>query len=166
VKTIKPGSLDTSFWTIGYHAEVLPYLFDYFKIFLAPEVEDEILARDIQFPNVVYGYSKLYEVFKEDKRFQIIYPQGRLGQFGYGEDAAISLALEHNWMLLINDVRPYNYARSRGISTVSVPAFVVLLLSSGTIHKSAAEAKLQAIQYNTSQDLLDSARNAIAALNS
>lgn len=106
MKTIKPASLDTSFWTIGYHAEVLPYLFDYFKIFVAPEVEDEILARDVRFPNVVYGYSKLYEVFKEDKRFQIVSPQSRLGQFGRGEDAAISLALEHNWMLLINDVRP------------------------------------------------------------
>jgi predicted nucleic acid-binding protein len=160
VKTIQSASLDTSFWTIGYHAEVLPYLFDYFKIFVAPEVEDEILARDVRFPNIVYGYSKLYEVFKEDKRFQIVSPQSRLGQFGHGEDAAISLALEHNWMLLINDVRPH----ARGISTVSVPAFVVLLLSSGTIHRSAAEAKLQAIQYNTSQALLDNARNAIAAL--
>lgn len=166
MKTIKPASLDTSFWTIGYHAEVLPYIFDYFKISVAPDVEDEILARDVRFPMVVYGYSKLYEVFKEDKRCQILSPQSRLGQFGRGEDAAISLALEHNWMLLINDVRPHNYARARGISTVSVPAFVVLLLSSGTIHKSAAEAKLQAIQHNTSPALLDAARNAIAAVTS
>jgi len=166
MKTIQPASLDTSFWTIGYHAEVLPYLFDYFKIFVVPEVEDEILARDVRFPNIVYGYSKLYQVFKEDRRFQIVAPQSRLGQFGRGEDAAISLALEHNWMLLINDVRPHNYARARGILTVSVPAFVVLLLSSGTIHKSAAEAKLQAIQYNTSPALLDDAKNAIVALTS
>lgn len=127
-------------------------------------MEDEILARDVRFPNIVYGYSKLYEVFKEDKRFQIVSPQSQLGQFGRGEDAAISLALDHNWMLLINDVRPHDYARARGISTVSVPAFVVLLLSSGTIHKSAAEAKLQAIQYNTSPTLLDEARKAITAL--
>jgi hypothetical protein len=45
-----------------------------------------------------------------------------------------------------------------------VPAFVVLLLSSGTIHRSAAEAKLQAIQNNTSPALLDAARIAIANL--
>lgn len=158
------ASLDTSSWTVGYHAEVLPYLFDYFEVQVMPEVEDEILARDPRFPGVVYGYSKLYEVFKADGRFQLATCASRLGQFGRGEDAAISLALARGLTLLINDARPHNYARAQGISTVSVPAFVVLLYSDGAIHLSAVEAKLRAIQYITSPALLDAARQAIAML--
>jgi hypothetical protein len=160
------ASLDTSFWTVGYHAEVLPYLFDYFEVQVMPEVEDEILARDPRFPGIVYGYSKLYEVFKADGRFYSATCASRLGQFGRGEDAAISLALASGLTLLINDARPHHYARAQGLSTVSVPAFVVLLYSDGVIHLAAAEAKLRAIQPNTSPSLLDEARRAIAALSS
>jgi predicted nucleic acid-binding protein len=158
------ASLDTSFWTIGYHAEVLPYLFDYFDISVTPDVEDEITSRDHRFPTVVYGYSKLYEVFKADGRFRIVAPTQRIGQFGKGEDTAISLALENHLTIFINDVRPLNFARAAGLSTVSVPTFIVALCADGVIHKNAALAKLNAIQYNTSPALLSQARDAIVAL--
>jgi hypothetical protein len=160
------ASLDTSFWTLGYHAEVLPYLFDYFEVHVMPEVEHEILARDSRFPGIVYGYTKLYEVFGADGRFRAAHCASRLGQFGRAEDAAISLALSSGLALLINDTRPHNFARARGVCTVSVPAFVVLLHSEGVIHRSAAEAKLRAIEYNTSPALLAMARTALSKLSS
>lgn len=47
--------------------------------------------------------------------------------FGPGEAAAIALAEEQGYFLLMDDGRPYQYAKARGRRVVGTPDLVVVL---------------------------------------
>jgi predicted nucleic acid-binding protein len=51
-----------------------------------------------------------------------------LDRFGPGEREAMSLAVQHrDWILLLDDLRPFRAATEMGLSPVSTPAYAALL---------------------------------------
>jgi len=146
--------LDTSFWTIGYRAEILAYLFDFFVIWVPSAVEKEITATNPDFPKMEYPDAKLYCIFKENQLLNIANPTSSLKLFGTGEATAISLAMEKGYILLINDRRPCQYAKSLGLKVITVPSFITLLYSQKKIHYGGAKSKLSKISRNTSRSLI------------
>ena len=146
--------LDTSFWSIGYRAEIVAYLFDFLDIWVPSVVETEITAINPDFPRMEYPDAKLYQIFKSNQLFRIADPASSLAFFGRGEAAAISLSMEKNYILLLNDKRPCQYARSIGLKTVTVPSFIAFLYSQEKTHYGGAKSKLSKIIGYISQNLI------------
>ena len=158
--------LDASFWSVGYLARIDEYLPLYFRLLVPVAVEAEIMAQDVRDVELLYPYSQLYQLVKEAGHMQALNPSRKLGLYGKGEDPAISLARERGALLLINDARPYHFARSLGIKSLTVPGFIVFLTSQNRIRVSAALAKLNAIAPHTSQELMEEARELVQGLKS
>lgn len=148
--------LETSFWTVGYYAQINQYLFDYFTIFVTDEVKNEILCPSLQFPTVIYPYAKLFQLLDKHNQFNKRNPKEELKIFGKGDSTSIALAYELDIGLLINDNRPYIYAKNLGISVVSVPGFILFLYKKKIITKKAFLKKLQTIKPITSPGLIKS----------
>jgi len=83
---------------------------------------------------------------------------------GIGEAHAISLAQERSWVLLINDYRPLQFARSLGIRCVSVPDFCVLLYAEGKITLRAVRGYLRRLAPTTSPSLLQEAEAVVTEI--
>ncbi|MCE7982917.1 MAG: hypothetical protein DYG89_17170 [Caldilinea sp. CFX5] len=60
-------------------------------------------------------------------------PQKAVAWFHAGENAAIALAIEHQYFLLIDDANPYHRARSAGVQVVGTAEFTVLLFDHGRL---------------------------------
>lgn len=160
----EPAALDTSFWTMGHRADVIPYLLEYFEVHVPPAVRAEILAVDPRFPRRRYGYAEMFRVLEGRGLLPVATPSVVEGRFGLGEAEALALAGEHRWRLLINDYRPMESARQRGVRTVSVPSFILLLYDGAVISLLGAERKLELIAGNTSSAILDPARRVLDGL--
>ncbi|MFH1909108.1 MAG: hypothetical protein ABIL11_17285 [Chloroflexota bacterium] len=148
------ASLDTSFWNIATQIGVVPYLFDFFRVHYCQAVEKEIMTTDPEETSLVYPQAMLFKVMKEDGRLHLTEIQQALPLFGIGEAHAISLAREQSWILLINDYRPLQFARSLNIQCVSVPDFCVLLYAEGKITLRAVRGYLHRLALITSLALI------------
>jgi len=151
--------LETSFWTVGYYAQVNQYLFDYFNIYITNDVKQEILQPGSEFPSVIYPYAKLFQLLLKNNQFTIKTPKGKIKVFGKGDSASISLAWEQKLGLLINDNRPYQYAKNLGIPVVSVPGFTLFLYQNKIITKKAFFKKLEIIKPITAPGLIKSVQS-------
>lgn len=60
-----------------------------------------------------------------------------------GENAAIALALEYDYFLLIDDANPYHRAKAAGLKVVGSNEFAVLLYDHGRITYKAASAAIR-----------------------
>lgn len=152
---IRNASLDTSFWTSATRIGIAPYLFSFFQVYYCQAVADEIIATDPMITKLIYPQAMLFRVFQEDGRVLKKEPTKPINLYGIGEANAIALALEQEWTLLINDVRPYNYAKSLGITVYSVPDFCLLLYASGKVSYRAFQTNLQKITPVTSPQLIE-----------
>lgn len=161
---ILDASLDTSFWNIAARIGVTPYLFEFFHVHYCHAVYDEIVTTDPQVTTLVYPQAMLFHLLLEGERLYHAEPLDPLARFGKGEAHALALAQERGWVLLINDVRPLMLATSLGISTVSVPAFCVLLAAKGRITTNAASGYLRRLRPTTSPRLIEQAERLIDAL--
>lgn len=161
---ILDASLDTSFWTYASQVGVAPYLFSYFRVHYCQAVRSEIITTHPTVTSLVYPQAMLFMVFEEDGRLQRTEPQRPLNLFGIGEANAIALAYERNYMLLINDYRPLDYARTLGITTVSVPGFCVFLYAEGKLTQSAVTGFLKRLASTTSSVLIAEAEQTLAAI--
>jgi predicted nucleic acid-binding protein len=72
-------------------------------------------------------------------------PSQALPLFGPGEAAAIALAEEQGYFLLMDDGRPYRYARARGLRVVGTPDLVVVLYDRQHITLQEARTMLHAL---------------------
>lgn len=160
------ASLESSFWNAGARIGVIPYLFEFYVVHYCRAVEAEICSTDPDRTPLIYPQAMLFQVFREDRRLHHAEPQRPLNLFGQGEAAAIALALENGWDLLINDFRPLQYARGLGIRCVSVPHFVVTICEVGRISPEAALGYLDRLAPVTSPALIAEARAVIEKLKS
>ncbi|MCE7987192.1 MAG: hypothetical protein DYG89_38970 [Caldilinea sp. CFX5] len=156
------ASLDTSFWTYASQVGVAPYLFNFFGVHYCQAVRNEIITTNPKETTLVYPQAILFMVFEEDGRLQQIEPQKPLTLFGVGEAHAIALAKERQWVLLTNDARPLFYARSLGITAVSVAGFCVLLYAEGIITLNAVTGFVKRLSVTTSATLIAEATHTIA----
>ncbi|MCC9076248.1 hypothetical protein FKZ61_009010 [Litorilinea aerophila] len=155
------ASLDTSFWNIAAQIGIAPYLFSFFRVYYCRAVEQEIVTTDPDETSLIYPQAMLFMVLKEDGRLYPAEPEEPLHIFGTGEAHAIALARERSWILLINDVRPLEFARSLGIECVAVPDFCILLYSQGKITYSAVRGYLRRLTMTTSPKLIQQAEQIV-----
>lgn len=154
---ILDASLDTSFWNRASEVGVAPYLFQYFRIHYCTVVKNEIVNTDPDETSLIYPQAMLFQVFAEDGRLHQAEPEQPLQQFGAGEAQAIALAIEKQWVLLINDNKPLHFARSLKINCVSVPAFCLLLYQHRRITYAACQGYFKRLAYTTATALIDEA---------
>lgn len=147
--------LDTSFWSAAFSVELLPYLFDFFQVRLPQAVIDEITAVHPQESTREFPQAALYRVLQD--RFTVTEPHAPLRLFGPGERHAIALAVERSEVLLINDYKPYQFARRLGVRCLSVPEFAVLVFAAGKLSQAAIKLRLARLRYVTSKQLIDAA---------
>lgn len=158
---IQNASLDTSFWVMSSQIGLIPYLFDFFRVHYCQAVADEIITTDPETTTLIYPQAMLFRVMRDDGRLNLVEPEKPLHLYGVGEAHAIALAREQNWVLLINDSRPLQFAQSIGVFCVSVPEFCVLLYTQGKITEAAALGYLKRLRSTTSPRLLNKAEQVV-----
>ena len=134
---IQNASLDTSFWVMASQIGVVLYLFGFFRIHYCQAVANEIVTTDPEVTPLIYPQAMLFRVMQDDGRLHIAEPEKPLHLYGVGKAHAIALARERNWVLLINDSHPLQFAQTIGILCLSVPEFCVLLYTQGKIIEAA-----------------------------
>lgn len=161
---IHNASLDTSFWNAANQIGVIPYLFSLFRVHYCTAVEHEIVTTNPDETPLIYPQAMMFQIMQEDNRLYRADPTTPLGLFGTGEAHAIALAIEHQWVVLLNDVRPFIYARALGLRCVSVPSFCVMLFSQGKITYAAVTGYLNRLRTITSPKLITEAQLVIDQL--
>lgn len=120
------ASLDASFWINLYHSGLVDHLLTYFNLFAATVVIQEIeyvapgLVLLTEAGRVFRQWRASGKVIRQD-------PSQPVDWFHPGENAAIGLARERGYALLIDDQAPYHFAKAQGLSAVASTDFVMLL---------------------------------------
>jgi len=156
--------IDTSFWVLGHRVDVLPYLFRFFTLFVPEAVRIEILTPDPRYPQRVYGYQELFSLLEGKAMLTIRNPDQSVPPFHAGEAAALALAQQERWWLLINEQRALNFARRQNIKAVTVPELIVYLYETRILSQHSAQQKLDGIAANTGRQVMQAARQALEAL--
>ena len=156
--------IDTSFWVLGHRVDILAYLFRFFTVSVPDAVREEILAPDPRYPQRRYGYQEMFELLDTQGALVHRNPTQPLMQLHAGEAAAVALALEASWWLLVNEQRALTLARQRHLKAVTVPEFIVYLYQSQLLSARSAQAKLDGIAANTGQRVMRAARDEFEAL--
>ena len=146
--------METSFWVLGHRVDILSYLNRFFRIYVPDVVRSEVLAPDPRYPQRVYGYQEMFTLLEGENVLSIRNPARSLSHFHAGEAAAVALALEEGWWLLINEQRALTFARQRGIKAVTVPEFIVFLYEMHILSYRSALSKLEGIASNTGQRVM------------
>jgi hypothetical protein len=107
------ATLDTSFWINAFRAGLLSRLGELFHLAVTDAVVEEICypARQLGVPA---PDTMVLEEWLASGKLRRENPSRVLPLFGPGEAAAITLAEEQGYFLLMDDGRPYQYAKARG----------------------------------------------------
>jgi predicted nucleic acid-binding protein len=154
----QPAVIDTSFWVLGHRVDVLSYLFRFFTVYVPDAVRVELIAPDPRYPQRVYGYQELFRLLEGQGVLLCHNPTQPLPQFHAGEAAAVALAQQEDWWLLLNEQRALAYARQQALKAVTVPEFIVYLYEAQLLSYRSALAKLDGIAANTGQRVMHVAR--------
>lgn len=115
------ATFDSSFWIDAHRAGLLTALREEYELFYTPAVAAELKE------SFASG-REFWRLARAGLLSEAEAAVGRLREFGPGERAAISLAVEHpDWLLLIDDRRPFQAAADLGVSVVCTPVLVVEL---------------------------------------
>jgi len=120
------ATLDTSFWINASRASIIGFLSDYFDLFVCQAVIDEVLYSINVLGSPAEG-ALLFQRWLQAGRMTRMEPQEPVDWFDPGENQAATLAIEQGYLLLIDDRYAYHFAKSRGVTVFSTPAFVVWL---------------------------------------
>jgi len=124
--------LDASFWINAYRGGLVRFLPDYFRLFVCSAVEAEIL-----YPLVTKGLpvpaAVKFQTWRKSGKITLQDPAQPVNWLHVGENAAIALALEQGYVLLVDDQNAYHQARAHKIATVSSADFAVMLYGTGRL---------------------------------
>jgi predicted nucleic acid-binding protein len=137
------ATFDSSFWINAHRSGLLPYIMDRYDINYCREVAAEL---DQAFPSGAEFWRLVGSAEIREAN-----PIGAaINEFGRGERAAISLAVQnHDWTLLIDDHRPFQAAARLGVKAVCTPVLAVVLYTEKRLDASEALvvlARLAALQ--------------------
>src|SRR4029453_2096416 len=105
---MRAATFDSSFWVHAVYLELVEFLLSDFELICTKAVENE-LGRD-------NPTSRRLKALLADKSIKRAAPRSaKIKLYGDGERAAINLALEQKFLLLIDDWRPYEAAPATGI---------------------------------------------------
>lgn len=135
------AALDASFWINAHHGEVVDHLSTYFNLFVPTAVIQEI---EYTPPDVdrLTPAGETFRRWREGGRLKIQDPAQPVDWFDPGENAAIALAQEQGYLLLIDDQAPYHLAKARGLQVVASADFIVLLYADGLLSYDDAQTLL------------------------
>jgi predicted nucleic acid-binding protein len=103
-----------------------------FQLHYAPAVASELLE---SFPSG----RDFWRLAREGVLLEVAPELDEFREFGFGERAAINLALEHrDWFLLMDDHRPSLVAGRLGLQVISTPLLVVRLYTQRRLNASQA----------------------------
>ncbi len=115
---MRAATFDSSFWVHAVFLDLIEFLLLDFELICTKAVEDE-LGRD-------NPTSRRLKELLSDKSIQRAAPRSeKIKLYGDGERAAINLALERKFLLLIDDWRPYEAAQAAGVEVVNSLAYLV-----------------------------------------
>jgi predicted nucleic acid-binding protein len=137
------ATLDSSFWINAHRSGLLPYVLDRYDLTYASHVAEELRE---DFP----AGREFWRLVRLGRLTEVEPIDDHLRNFGPGERSAISVAIEHrDWVLLLDDQRPFQEAARIGLWVLCSPVVVVALHIEGTIDANKALtilARLAAIQ--------------------
>jgi predicted nucleic acid-binding protein len=133
--------LDASFWINAHHGGLLDHLPDYFNLFAPTAVIQEI---EYAPPGVgqLTPAGETFRRWRQSEQLKVQDPTKSVDWFHPGENAAIGLAQERGYALLIDDQAPYHLAKARGLPVIASADFVILLYADRLLSYDAAEAIL------------------------
>jgi predicted nucleic acid-binding protein len=115
---MRAGTFDSSFWVHAVYLDLIEFLLSDFELTCTKAVEDE-LGHD-------NPTSRRLKGLLTDKSIKRAAPKSeKIKLYGDGERAAINLALERKFLLLIDDWRPYEAAQVAGVEVVNSIAYLV-----------------------------------------
>ena len=138
------ASLDASFWINIVLAGLVDFINEYFYLFV-----NTIVAQEIRYPLVALGIASqtvvLFNDWVQSDKINLQDPTQQLVDwFQEGENAAIALAMEHDYYWWIDDAIPYHRAKAAGLKMVGSSEFAILLYDHGHItHETAVSATQQ-----------------------
>lgn len=137
------ATLDSSFWINVHRSGLLDYVLAEYVLHYAPEVAAELS------PSFPSGQA-FWHAARAGELSEAVPRRREVREFGPGERAAIDLALEHrDWVLLLDDYRPFQEAVRRGLRVLCSPTLIVSLFSANRLQAGdalASLARLAAIQ--------------------
>ena len=136
------ASLDASFWINICATELVEFVSEYFTLF-----SNSIVAQEIRYPMDVLGIASrsaaLFNDWVQAGKIKLQDPAQPVDWFHEGENAAIALATEYDYYLLMDDANPYHRAKSKGLRIVGSSEFVVLLYDHGRITHEVAVSSIR-----------------------
>jgi predicted nucleic acid-binding protein len=117
---------DSSFWVHAAYLDLVGFLLADYKLFCPRAVAKELGQEN--------PTSLRLKALLTAKTIHLATPKSeKIKLYGDGERAAINLALERKLLLLIDDWRPYEAARTAGVEVANTPAYLVRLSDQGRI---------------------------------
>lgn len=142
-KVKQNATLDSSFWINAHRAGLSEYVLDRFTLWYPSAVAAELQPR---FPSGAAFWANVEASGLSEANAS----REATSEYGPGERAAINVALEHrDWLLLMDDHRPYQEAARQSLRVLCTPVLVTMLLSEGVLDARsalAALARLAALQ--------------------
>jgi len=153
--------LDASFWINACQGGLTRFPLDYFRLFTCSAVEAEILhpliTKGLPVPAAVQ-----FQTWRESGKIALQDPSQSVDWLHVGENAAIALALEHGYLLLVDDQHAYHRSRAHKIGAISSADFVVMLYGAGHLDYDQASSTLKSL--GVGRHLYRTAMAAIGAL--
>jgi predicted nucleic acid-binding protein len=126
------ATLDSSFWINADRVGLLPVVLAAYDLHYAPAVSREM---DPRFPSG----REFWRLVHAGALTELAPLAEPVQEFGPGERAALNLALEHrDWILLMDDHRPFQEATRLGLWVLCTPVLVIALF--GTRQLNAEQA--------------------------
>jgi predicted nucleic acid-binding protein len=151
------ATLDSSFWINCDRSGLLPYMLARYRLTYPPAVARELSER-------FASGREFWRLVRTNELVEVAFRQDRVRLFGPGEREAINVALEHpEWLLFLDDRRPFDEASRLGLRVVCTPALVIKLYHEGAFGAEDAAifvARLAALG-RINQLLLDAAMAAL-----
>ena len=141
---MRAATFDSSFWVHAVYLDLVEFLFVDFDLICTKAVENELGGDN--------PTSRQLKQLLAEKSIKRAAPRSeKIKLYGDGERAAINLALERGWLLLIDDWRPYEAAQAVGVEVVNSLAYLIGLYEQKRI---SLERVLQALAKMTRRGTL------------
>ncbi|MBI4770879.1 MAG: hypothetical protein HY784_10850 [Chloroflexi bacterium] len=134
--------LDASFWINAHEIAILDFLVDYFTLF-APQVIVDEIAHPLASTGTQSPAGKTFQQWLRAGNVTVQNPTKAVDWFQRGENAAVALAQEQQYWLLIDDQHPYHRAKAHGLTVVGSADFVLYLHIQGRLSFEDAARRLR-----------------------
>lgn len=128
---VNDATFDSSFWVHAYRSGLLSHVLQRFRLHVPPDVETELQPTN---PS-----AREFHRLRHAGVIDGVQPTSlSVREFGRGERAAINVAIEHpDWILLLDDYRPYRLVAAQDVAVLCTPLFAVMLFREGILDEPA-----------------------------